>query len=843
MPAVRAFGLRAAAHAAAGPRSAAVGAAIGLLAAASLAAPASAAAAAPSVSSPAYAHPGGTVPIVVRDRHRGRVTVALSTDRHLGRGDIVLERRLALRGRPASAVERLTVPAATAPTTYRLLVCATHKRCATRTRLHVTAAPVSTRELTDAAVAAHKLTVQRALVFRVWSTFGDRRLPAAYRGDADGAPDDGVLAEAVAARLRGKDRRAVAPYLLPPIARAGWVLKGAARAHASAAGPSRRACETQATSKHWRALTGKHVRVWWWREHAANRKAAASLVRVADKTIWPAFAKLMGRTPPSDAGSLCDGGDGHYDIYLLPEDIVGDGTFRAVTLPFGPHCTGGPSFTEVDTHGGNQPPTRFELAHELFHAFQNAFPSQGDCAAVTRQRWFDEASAVWASTWLFPHEDGAHPVPTLALEQPFCSIDIYSYDAFPFVLDIQRRYGDATVPKAYGAFARADTLHGLDKALPGGFAATWRTFTRDAWNQDPAGAPFAAWYGIPRVPAADGAWCGNPEPRTLELHGAHAYRTPIHLGELASLTRRYDDLHFAEGVHEVIVHNHTVGDGRSDLQAFLQMSDGSWQIRDLTATPETRYCLDTAGQRVRRMVLAYGDHSIDNSRSLNTPGLIPPSRGIPDSYEHGLTIDVRDSCARFEKVTAVSGTIDYTAHYSANRYHGDTCTATGIEHSAVALDPAGHLGATDGRYFDGSLVLSIPTRTTGSLDYHSDGCDFGGSTRCHVDIDETGGPLASGVGDAGAPALDVQVGALGPHLLNGCAGTFKDADSTSDIRLITTSVPTAALAADQPFTLSFSATVSDAERTIARTLAVTVSPVAEDGAPLRADTRVEGPIQ
>jgi len=820
------------------------------LAGATLCAVVPAAAAAPSVTATSYAHPGGRVAVAVRDRHAGRVTVALSADRKLGKGDVV--RRLSLRaprrGRAASASAQLTVPASTAVATYRLLACPQRrgKRCATAARVQVTATPVSTRQLTDAAVAAHKLTPSRALVDRVWATFGDRRLPARYRGDVDAVADDGALTEAVAL-LRGIDRRAIKAYLLPPIAHAGWVLHGSAGAVASAAShkASRRACDAQATSKHWGALTGTHVRVWWWRAHAANRKAAAKLVSVADKTIWPAYAKLMGRRPPSDAGKLCDGGDGRYDIYLLPEDIVGWGAFRGVTLPFGPKCTGGPSFIEINTHGGSAPPSRFELAHELFHAFQDAFPIQGDCGAVSAHRWFDEASAVWASTWLYPHEEGAHAVPALTLEQPFCSLDIYSYDAFPFVLDIQRRYGNGTVPAIYRAFAGANTLHGIDAALPGGFAATWRTFTRDAWNQDPVGSPFSGWYGVATRPIDDGAWCGNPPPRTLELHGAHAYRIPIHLDQLASVTRRYDDLRFSADVHQVTVHNHTAGNGRSDLQAFLQMRDGTWQVRDLTGTREATYCLDTAGEHVARMVLAYGDHSLDDSEALNVSGLIPPARGIPDSYADGLTVDVRDSCTRFFRVTAASGALDYSAQYSANRYAGDPCTISGGEHDTLALDPGGRIGATDGRYDDGTVSLSIPLHVAGAADYHSDGCaaGTGGSSTCHSDVDDTGGPLATAIGDAGAATQELEIIPTGRRDY-ACSGSFKDGGMADDARMITTTVATSALTGSEPFTLSWQATASDAERSTTRTLSATVVPVREDGTALgAADTRVEGPLE
>jgi hypothetical protein len=783
------------------------------------------------VTTAAYAHPGGTLELAVR-ASRGRATVALSADRRLSKKDIVLTRRLKLRRGKTAARE--TVPAATPPAVYRVVVCKRH-RCGASARVHVTAAATGTRDLTDAAVAAHHLSASRAIVYRVWAAFGDRRLPARFRGDVD-VTDDTALDEALG--LRGRDRRRIDAYLQPPTA---W-LERSSVAHAAADDPRYTTCGQQATTKHWSVLTGRHVRVWWWREHRANRNAAAGLVRAADRTIWPAFQKLMGRRPPSAAAKRCAGGNGRYDIYLLPKDVI-RGSFRAVTLPYAPPCSGSPSFTEFNTRGGEDPPTRFELAHELFHAFQFAFKLKGDCAAEGAHRWLDEATAVWASTWLYPHEEGTHErVPDLALSMPFCSIDsIGEYEAFPYVLEIQQRYGIGTVPAIYRAYASTATpLRALDAALPGGFAATWRTFTRDAFNDTPVGSPFVSWYGIATKPLpANSAYCGNPEPRTLELHGAHAYRTPIHLAGTASVTRRYDDLHFGAGVRAVTVRNHTAGNGRSDLQALLQLTDGSWKIRDLSSTRDITYCL--ADQHIQRIVLAYGDHSIDNSESLNTRGLIPPHRGIEDGYAQGLMVDVRDSCATFLRVTALSGSVDYSATYPS-----DGCTVSGTEHGTLALDPAGHSGATDGRYENGTLSLNLPARETGAIDYTTSQCTHGPPPQasCHTDVDEAGGPIASAIGDAGAPSLDVEIGAWTPHLYFFCPAGMKDAGSMIMVGHDTTAVSTSALTSGQPLTVTWDATHSDGQRSTHRVLSVTATPTNEDGGPLNVHPDVvEGKLE
>jgi hypothetical protein len=70
------------------------------------------------------------------------------------------------------------VPAGQALGAYRLLACVNDACRAARSPLRVTDTPVGTRELVEAAVAAHKITPQQGLVYRVFAAFGDRRLPA-----------------------------------------------------------------------------------------------------------------------------------------------------------------------------------------------------------------------------------------------------------------------------------------------------------------------------------------------------------------------------------------------------------------------------------------------------------------------------------------------------------------------------------------------------------------------------------------------------------------------------------------------------------------------------------------
>jgi hypothetical protein len=816
------------------------------------------------VTATAHAHPGGHLLLSASARKPVKLRIALSADRRLGAGDVTLTSRLVLRAphrrhggkAPRATAERLlSVPATVAAGKYRLLACAGKgaKHCgAARGSVVVSTTPVATSDLVQTALAAHRISPGRALIFRIWAQFGNDKLPAAYRGDADPAtPDDSALREALAYRshMSRTERAQLAPYLLPPNAPGSWLFphvrpKRAKRSKAAAAKTVDRACQAQETTEHWGALTGTHVRVWWWRDHTRNRDAARKLVSAADKTVWPAFQKLMGRTPLSDAGKRCNGGDAKYDIYLLPSDLLAYGTLRGATLPYGPHCSASPSFTMIDTHGGFDPPTRFELAHELFHAFQFAFAYQGDCAVYKEHLWFDEGSAVWASTRVYPHEEGNHGESDLLLESLCAPLTYYKYDSFPFVLQIAERDGEATIPAIYRAFAGADTLNGIDATLPGGFAKAWKSFTTDGWNREAVGSPFASWYGLKTSPELQGDFGITLAPNPLDLHGQHGYRTLMSLKCYGSLQRSYHYVSPGPGVKQITVHNHTAGDGVSDLQAFLLLPDDTWQTIDLSATRDRTFCLAQPGQRFKAIALAYDNHGLGTG--IVGAGL--DEHGPPDEFDKTLTVDARDSCARYFKVTAASGSLQYTAHYPANRYAGDTCVVDGSETDQLTFDPAGSTDATDGHYDDGAAVLQIPLHVHGSADYHSSPCQAGGgdggTDSCHVDIDDDGGMLATALGDAAAPTVDLQLGANRPRDLF-CSGRFADAGVSADLdpRVISSDVPVGALSGDAPFTVSWTSTAGDAQHAITRKLTATLQPVSQDGSPLGAgSSAVQGPL-
>src|SRR4051812_40653316 len=255
---------------------------------------------------------------------------------------------------------QLTIPAGQALGGYRVLACA-GKSCGASKPLTVTSRPVGTRDLVDQAVAAGKLSPEQGLVYRVFAAFGDRRLPAAYAGD-DTAHEDTVMREVAESlpKLSSAQRRQVQPFFTPP----------AARVSGASASAKSSCSTTKFAARGWRSVAQSdgHVRVWW---HESNQRRFAARARTmlaeADESwrkLWPVF----GRDPVGDEGQRCfHGGDGKLDIYLVNRT---NGDTKGEAIPYPGSCSQAAPY--IVFYAGAQQATRWELAHELTHAFQFA---------------------------------------------------------------------------------------------------------------------------------------------------------------------------------------------------------------------------------------------------------------------------------------------------------------------------------------------------------------------------------------------------------------------------------------------------------------------------------------
>jgi hypothetical protein len=471
--------------------------------------------------------------------------------------------------------------------------------------LRITGTPVSTIQLVTAAVAAHKITPQQGLMYRVFAAFGDQRLPAAYGGDA-AVPDDEVMRDVVSqwSTLSLTQRSELRPFFTPPAAKGSW-LSG----QTSGAAAADRLSEDQPScvsasleNRHWLSIAGKHVRIWWLQVDDARVGAEArQLLSEIEDTIWPRLSALLGREPLSDGSEPCfHGGDGLYDIYLLRLDRQ-----RALTVAYPPLCTGTPAFTIFDV--ASSAPRPWEVAHELMHAFQFAYHYHDPCSAF--DNW-DEATANWAANYVYPHDNTEHVDDYFWPETPLLKA---GYEGWVFPYAMERLHGAATIADIYRQTEHLGLAEAIDAGVPGGLAQAWPEFALKAWNQDPVYPSFRQWDNYDVVP-----WVKYQTPIPIENLGLGTtgqQRADVPL-DLPPLTRRYAHFKFGLGVTEVSVSQPSVPGIHVD--AILRYRDGTSQITHWTGGQQA-ICARAPGRRLDELVLVISNPSPTQAGPANQP--------------------------------------------------------------------------------------------------------------------------------------------------------------------------------------------------------------------------------
>lgn len=499
------------------------------------------------------------------------------------------------------------IPDAQALGDYRLIACVAGNCRAARNKLNVTATPVGTRELVDAAVAAGKITPQQGLVYRVFSAFGDRRLPAAYAGDA-AAPEGTVMRDVAEQwpQLTSAQRNQLRPFTLPPAAPGSWASRAADTARGAPAAAS--ACDSKQLANHdWRTLAkpGGHVRLWWLKDDDARvGPRARSFVAEIENHMWPRLVAVFGREPLKDGGQRCFHGlDDKLDIYMHRLDRK-----IATTEPYPPRCAGTPAF--IVFGAGNHVPDRWEVAHELTHAFQFAYRYHDACS--NHDNW-DEAIANWAAAYLYPKDDSEHYFPWF-MEQPQTSLADASYEGWVFPYAMQQLHGTGTIRSIYDQSEHRDVLDAIDAGLPGGFKKTWPEFALAAWNQDPVSPNFLEWDRFPVVPED----AKGKKITAEQVDPGAAGQTELDVTPpLKPLSRAYRHLKFGPGITQVIVN--TPNNPDLHVDAVVKLRDGSTKTEDLSKRKLAIFCPESPGERIDQLILVATNTSLYNELPADPP--------------------------------------------------------------------------------------------------------------------------------------------------------------------------------------------------------------------------------
>ena len=612
-----------------------------------------------SVSAARSATAGASATVDVTVARRGRTRPAavgfyLSADAKRDGQDVRLKGSAKVAKGRRSGTSRLSaevkIPDAQALGNYRVLACSGKSCAASKKALSVTKTPMGTAQLVERAIAAGKLSPEQGLVYRAFAAFGDRRLPAAYAGD-DIAHEDTVMREVAESwpKLSSAQRRQVEPFFTPPAARGA-----AASASAGTAPGATPACPTNRYARRgWQsfARSDGHVRVWW---HSANQARfaarARAMVAEADDTIWRQLWPVFGRDPVTDEHENCfHGGDGKLDIYLVNRT---NGTTKGETIPYPGPCSQAAPY--IVFYAGAGLPTRWELAHELTHAFQFAFPLSS-CGSFAH---FDEAVATWGGQYVYPHDDREHEF-TWFTKEPSTPLADATYDGWVFPYALEHIYGPGVMQRIYEQGATQTAMHAIDAGVPGGLAKAYPEFAKLAWNHDPVKPSFWEWDGFDPVPEDVG---GEILPEQVDL-GAAGQREVDLTPPQKPLSRAYKHLKFGPDVRALTVS--TPYDADLHVEALLKLRDGTAKTVDLAKRQFAVFCPESPGQRVAEMVLVASDTSTFRTMDQGKPVRVGASNlscaryaGTASGVEHHHT----QSANTTEKWTATGLVFQ---HYSS----------------------------------------------------------------------------------------------------------------------------------------------------------------------------------
>lgn len=494
----------------------------------------------------------------------------------------------------------------------------------------VRAAPspsASSEVLIEQALAAGTIDAETALVYRTYAAFDATRLPDEFRGGVVGQHSE-VLTEVLQryASLSAATQARLLPYLQRPSDRGSW-LDPAVRA---AVAPTPEDGRRRALAINYRRCLGgligwswvegqtSKVRVWFDVDKAGQQELASAVVRYVENEVYPALIGRAGFKPPADdSATLCSGGDGKLDIYL----VAGLGN-RGETVPdtLGDHSS--PVYILI-RDSLDETTLKHALSHEYMHAIHWAYTTK---AKQDDYGWFRDAIANWATDHVYPGNDSLLDMAACHLKSPdlplesratgYCGGSVKrDYGAYLPLRYFEKTLGVAAVRGILAATETyASAAEAMDKTLPDGLAKHWPLFGARLWNREATDqvygqATFKGWDGLDSgvgvhepVLAPD-----RPDPVRANLAGLPKDETAIG-GEVEHLSNRYYHFTFSDEATRSLMFHNTFQPLRKQgtkiaVRAFYKAEGGRWKEEDWSDYEWIGFCRDAKQQRLSDLVI------------------------------------------------------------------------------------------------------------------------------------------------------------------------------------------------------------------------------------------------
>jgi len=480
--------------------------------------------------------------------------------------------------------------------------------------------PPTTFELIDAARANGQIDHETELIYKMYDTFGDPRLPAAFQGRDDGFLEDPITAivESEWSSLSPATQGILGPFLLSIFEPGNWEeLELPLGISSATSGISAAAAPAPSGPQSVDTVNGK-VRIWWLPQRPQDEARAIALANELDSYLWQKLTSAF-RSPIPDLEGLTPTGPDYFgpDDRL---DVLLTRTKRAYVKPTLVVCDGRPMGAYIRLGPGDG---KEVLAHELMHVIQYAYPSYVCQKPPSELDWMAEATANWALHFAYPTANLEHGgkfggrrfvgaaefMMSPEVELNF-SNKIREYGAYLWFMHLAGQDNNAgPVRAAWEGIATQTSLASIEALLQssgrGGFARQWPAFALRDWNRvarvEKPYREFFQWDRL-RHRAAE----AQKGPQRIEPPNNGATIVPID-HDLPPLSTRYQHFDFRGDTktHQLWVENEYADpNSRAGLWAIVKIKNRGWvQARDWTDRRKVLLCRDKVEENVEELIL------------------------------------------------------------------------------------------------------------------------------------------------------------------------------------------------------------------------------------------------
>jgi hypothetical protein len=489
--------------------------------------------------------------------------------------------------------------------------------------------PPTSEQLIAGALASGRIDLSTSLRYRAFALYADPRLPAEYQSPVIDYEAGRRLSVDVAQnsdKLSPADMADITPFLARPNDPQSIFNQPPSAPVAARPDGALALAQTSAVTWVSEPAAGGKARVWAKDEPGAQ----TTLLSFAGAVVTPIWPKLLQffRAPLPDDGKAGDAInlDTAVDIYLVDFDQVDPRSAFCAGAPAVEGCTVGadlgmslstePRFDnkssgyvlvkstlDVDTW-------RATVAHELFHAAQDAFDNN-------ESAWLNEATATWGEFrilhelgWTVDCHDCAHGYLNDFFDtfnEPLTTVDLkHEYGAYLYFYFAQMEKGDDIVFNTWGNAAAAGVQgeEALDQLLP--FHENFPKYALRSWNAE----PLKQRYRESRDPTFP-----DLQPPTFEgvVEADASVALPTVLQPLG-----IEYFHFEfpdDAARQVIFENTVAGQPDGAVQALVRLPDGWQEPADWTHRNKVTFCRDEPDQDIQELVVIISNGSTKNALS------------------------------------------------------------------------------------------------------------------------------------------------------------------------------------------------------------------------------------